>query len=319
MHAPGLIAAALVAVYPNIWLYERELVSEPLALLGVATALWLAYRYRATPNLGFAIALGAVVGVLAMTRSELIAISLLLVVPLILATRTVDWKRRVAWLAAAGLACVVVIAPWAGYNSTRFDRPVPLSAGLGAAMLTGNCPPTFHGKLLGSYEFGCIAFVRGLDPDPSIADGQYRHQALDFMRANKSRVPVVVAARVGRTFGFFRPFQQMHFEAERGTHLWVIRLGFLAYWALLPLAVVGCVVARRRRIPIYPLLAFPITVLLAVVTTIGAVRYRAPAEIPLVLLAALAIDAAITRGQRLRSARHIDNSPEPDLRPSVVA
>jgi 4-amino-4-deoxy-L-arabinose transferase-like glycosyltransferase len=298
----GLLAAGLAAVYPNVWLYEREVLSEPLAMLGVATTIWLAFRFRAKPGAGFAVALGAAVGVMAMTRSELIAISVLLVVPLILSVRSVDWRRRVAWLVAAGVACIVVISPWAIYNASRFEKPVPLSAGLGAAMLTGNCGPTYHGRLLGSFELGCIAFVRDLDPDPSVADGQYREQALDFMNDNRSRVPVVVAARVGRTFGFFRPAQQMHFEAERGTALWVIRLAFVAFWILLPAAVAGAVRARRHRIPLYPLLAFPATVLLAVVTTIGAVRYRAPAEIPLVLLAAFAFDALIARFRRWQGA-----------------
>ena len=47
--------------------------------------------------------------------------------------------------------------------------------------------------------------------------------------------------------------------------------------------------ARRRRIPIYPMLV-PSRVIVSVAITIGAVRYRAPAEILLALLAAFAID-----------------------------
>ncbi|MGH9249137.1 MAG: glycosyl transferase, partial [Acidimicrobiales bacterium] len=70
----------------------------------------------------------------------------------------------------------------------------------------------------------------------------------------------------------------------------VLRAALFAYWGLVPIAVLGGVAARRRQIPIQPLLAFPLMVLLSVALTIGAVRYRAPAEIPLVLLAAFAID-----------------------------
>ena len=75
--------------------------------------------------------------------------------------------------------------------------------------------------------------------------------------------------------------------------MWVFRAGFVAYWMLVPFAVAGAVIARRRRIPIYPLLVFPVVVVLTVLFTIGAVRYRAPAEIPLVILAAVALDASI--------------------------
>jgi 4-amino-4-deoxy-L-arabinose transferase-like glycosyltransferase len=298
----GLIAGALTAAYPYVWLYEREVLAEPLAMLGAATTIWLAYKFRATPRLGPAIALGAAVGIMAMTRSELIGIAVLLIAPLVLSVPHVQFRRRLCWVSAAALACVLVIAPWAVYNSTRFARPVPLSTGLGAAMQTGNCEPTYHGELLGYYELGClIFFVEDINSDYSVADGQYRRTALRFMSENKSRVPIVIAARVGRTFGLYRPLQQMHLETERATDLWVLRLGFVSYWALLPLAIAGAAIARRRRVPIYPLLAFPFLIAVSVLLTIGSVRYRAPAEIPLLILAAVAVDAAWTRWRRHRA------------------
>jgi hypothetical protein len=143
-----------------------------------------------------------------------------------------------------------------------------------------------------------------------VADGQYRSRAIDFMRENSSRVPIVSVARLGRTFNFYRPFQQVFFERERNTDLWVLRLAVICYWALLPPAVAGVVIARRRGIPVYPLLVFPVTVLIATLFTIGAVRYRAPAEIPLVLLAAVGLDAAIERSRRRTAARPVAESPE---------
>lgn len=313
----GVVAAALTACYPFVWLYERELLSEPLAMLGTATTIWLAYRYRDAPSLWLAIALGAVVGAMAMTRSELLAISLLLVVPLILSTRSLQLGRRVGWLAAAGAACVLVIAPWGVYNQTRFERPVPLSTGAGAAMFTGNCPPTYEGRLLGYYELGCIAFVPEVDPDFSVADGQYRRQALEFISNNRRKALVVAAARVGRTFGVLWPNQQASFETERGTGIWVVRAGFVAYWVLLGFAIAGVVLARRRRIVVYPLLAFPLVVLLAVLPTIGSVRYRAPAEISLIILAAVALEATIARLQGRKTVAGKKTEPEPMFRPAA--
>ena len=187
----GLIAAALAAVYPFVWVYEREVLSEPLAMLGTATAIWLAYRFRARPGPGFAIALGAAAGALAMTRSELIAVSVLLVLPLVLSARDVELRRRLVWLVLAGIACVVVIAPWAVYNSTRFEKQVPFSTGLGVAMLTGNCAPVYHGSMIGYANLGCVAFVPHVSSDYSVADGQYRHQALKFIGKHKSQAAIV--------------------------------------------------------------------------------------------------------------------------------
>jgi 4-amino-4-deoxy-L-arabinose transferase-like glycosyltransferase len=297
----GIVAAALAAAYPLVWVYERALLAEPLGMLLTATTIWLAFRFRAKPGLGLAIALGAAVGLMAMTTAELIVIAVLLVAPLIMLVRDVERGRRLAWLAAAAVACALVIAPWAIYNSTRFAKPVPFSTGLGSELLQGNCTATYHGRLLCYYVLGCSLFVPNLSHDYSVADAQDRHVAVDFMKANKSRVPIVAAARLGRTFGVFRPTQQMHLEAgESATPLWVFRLGFLLYWIFLPFAAAGIVIARRRRIPVFPFLAFPLMVAISVLPTVGSVRYGAAAEIALILLAAVGIEGAIAGVQRRR-------------------
>jgi 4-amino-4-deoxy-L-arabinose transferase-like glycosyltransferase len=312
----GLIAAGLAAVYPNVFLYEREVLSEPLVMLGIATMLWLAFTFRASPRLGRAMALGAVAGALAMTASNEIAVAVVLVAPLILSVRTVDARRRIAWLASAAAVCVVFMAPWSIYLSARFDRPVLLTGAVGATMAAGNCTPTYHGPLLGWYKFGCAIVLRPSD-DPITNDDRARTRALDFMRDHKSRVPAVVAARVGRTFSVFRPFQQLQLEFGYPVR-WVARWGLIMYWMLLPLAVAGAVVGRRRGVPIYPLLAFPVVVVLSVLLTIGSVRYRAPAEIPLVLLAAIAIDAAVGAWQRRSALARPPRSVAPESSSAAV-
>jgi len=310
----GLIAAALTAAYANVWLYERDLFAEPLALLGVATLLWLVYRFRAHPGTWGALAIGLCLGVLAMTRSEQVLLGVILVVPLVLGRTAWAWSRRVLWLAVAGAACVVVIAPWAIFNSTRFEEPVPLSTGLGGSMLAGNCPPTYYGENLGYMEPACLLLQRNLSPEPSVADGQMRRRAFAYMSADAGRVPVVMAARIGRTFGVYRPAQQMTFETERGSELWVIQLATVMYWVLLPLAVFGAVLARRRHIPIYPLLVIWVAIIVSVAFTIGAIRYRAPTEIPMVILAAVSFDWLIRAWSRRRSSAQPAKEP---LRPDV--
>ncbi len=290
----GLIAAAIAAFYPFVWLYEREVVSEPFAMLLIAAMIWLVYAFRAAPSFGRALAIGGLLGALLMVESELITVAILLIVPLILARRDVDLRRRVGWLASAAAVCVVIMAPWSVYLSVRFDRVVLLTGSIGGSMAAGNCPQTYHGELLGYYANECV-FGGGKNTagDPIGNDARLRRKAVDFIRAHESRAPVVMAARVARTFGFFRPFQQMRLETERGTKEWVFGAGFFAYWALLPFAVAGVVLARRRKIPVYPLLVFVVVVVLSVFLAIGAVRYRAPFEIPLVMLAAVGLDALI--------------------------
>jgi len=63
------------------------------------------------------------------------------------------------------------------------------------------------------------------------------------------------------------------------------------YAALLPLAAAGVVVLRRRRAPLTPLLAMPVLVTATGMLFWGNPRFRRPAEVALVVLAAVAIEA----------------------------
>jgi 4-amino-4-deoxy-L-arabinose transferase-like glycosyltransferase len=300
----GLIAAALAAVYPNIWLYEHELVSEPLALLGISTLLWCAFRFRARPSVGWAIGLGAVVAVCALTRAELILMSALIVAPTILLARRFTWGRRIGLLAISGAACLAFIGPWFAYNTTRFSEPVPLSAGLGGVLTAGNCDVTFDpsSEYFAYYHFGCAIYSGKVSEEPSLADVQRRQNAMRYISAHKRGFVITATARVGRAFSFYAPFQQVGFEGERGTTTWVISAGLWTYWLLVPFAVYGFVVARRRKVPVYPFVALFGVVVVAVGISIGAVRYRAPFEIALVMLAAAGIDAVLRRLTGRRSA-----------------
>ena len=114
--------------------------------------------------------------------------------------------------------------------------------------------------------------------------------------AHKSRVPLVVLAREGRAWGVFRPIQQIRFEAGRGTRPPVMGLGFAAFWLLSIAAVRGVILLRRRRVPVFPLMAPILTATIGIALTFGSVRYRAPADVSIVLLAAVAIARVLRTG-----------------------
>jgi 4-amino-4-deoxy-L-arabinose transferase-like glycosyltransferase len=288
----GLLAASIAAVYAGFWVFERALLSETLLLLGVAIMVVLAYRFRSGPSARGAAVLGGMCGLLAMIRSEQITVLLLLVLPLIVAATGGDWHRRVSWLALATVTMLVVIAPWTIFNLSRFQHPVLLSNGFGGAAATGNCNITYYGPEIGYGDLRCLPiFAPG---DQSQQDREDTHTAVRYAEGHLSRLPLVLFAREGRTFGFWNPFQQTTVDAQfMGTWVGVTRLGMVSYWLLLVPAGAGIVVLRRRRVAIYPLLAFVATAAIAVAPTIGDVRYRAAAEIPLVLLAAVAIDTVL--------------------------
>jgi 4-amino-4-deoxy-L-arabinose transferase-like glycosyltransferase len=296
----GLVAAAIAAVYPNFFLYERDLLAETLALFLVALALLLAFRFRDQPSLLRAVLLGATCGLLALTRSEQVLLIFLLLVPLLLLAREETWRRRLTWLAISVVAAIAVIAPWTAYNTSRFEHLVFLSHELGPTMVEANCDATYSGSDIGYRSGPCLKLSPsnriGPGEDGSTRDAATRRVAIDYIRAHDGRVPLVVLAREGRAWGLFRPFQQIRFESGRGTRPPVMGVGFAAYWALSIAAVIGVIILRRRHVPVFPLLAPILTAVIGIALTFGSVRYRTPADVSIVLLAAVAISRALQTG-----------------------
>jgi heme A synthase len=140
--------------------------------------------------------------------------------------------------------------------------------------------------------------------DPSERDEAVRREALRYVRENRDRLPVVVAARWGRITGLFHPRQEIAFDqffSQRDR--WVAESTLYSYYVIAALAVGGALVLRGRRVPLLPLVAFPVIVLVSVAITFAQSRYRAPAEAALVVLAAVAVDAAVQRLVARRRAR----------------
>ena len=253
----GLIGAGIGAVYAGLWIYERDLLSETLLLLGIAVTLALAYRFLDSPTPWLAAGLGIMTGLLALTRSEEILGWIFLVVPLILSVRTVDFRRRMRWLAIATASMVIVVAPWTIYNLRRFQHVVILSTNSGSAVAQGNCDQVYYGPYIGSYVFGCVGFVNTNTTDETVASPILFRKGRYVRRASSLPSARLFLAREGRSFGFWNPFQQISIDSRwQVTPLWVNRMGLFTYWLLLVPAVAGVVVLRRRRRGLYPLLVF---------------------------------------------------------------
>jgi predicted RND superfamily exporter protein len=92
------------------------------------------------------------------------------------------------------------------------------------------------------------------------------------------------------------------------------------FYALVALAVVGAIALRRRRVPLIPLLAVVGAVIVTVAVVYGTTRFRAPAEVPLVLLGAVGIDVVVRRlGARVRERRRADAEPPTEAKEANLA
>ena len=320
----GLIAAFLVAAYPNIWLNDGEHMSETLAMLAIAVVLYVSYRLWRRPTVWRACALGGWCGLAALTRTEAFLMLPWLSVMVVGRLPGTARGRRVRLVTATWAIALLVMSPWVAYNLTRFNRPVLLSSGLGVALSAANCDTTYYGRPVhGSYFDGpnwyavertnrtgywantCYSrAVAGLRGDASDVDAALTRKSLSYAGEHLSRVPAVIAARLGRTWGFYRPAQQMgldHFI--EGRELPASWAGLAMYYLLLPMGILGAIVLHRKRVTLSPLVAPVLAVSAGTVVTFGQTRYRAMAEVALVLVSAVAV-AELARAWQSRGRQN---------------
>lgn len=307
--ATGLVAAALAALSPMFFLADATLMSETLFAFLVTLSLLLALRLREQPSIGRALVLGLVLGAAVLTRAEAAVLALLLFAPLLFRRRA-TWAERLAPALLGVLAVAVVVVPWTVRNQTTFHEFVPVSNNLGTALAGANCGPTYSGPSLGSWRstFGagdaaqgqCFTGFNGSQPDfnEARAAARARSQGVTYARDHLGDLPKVAAARLLRTFGLFRPGQQIELEALEGRPLGWERAGTWLDWILFPFAIGGFVVLVRRRADWWPLAAVVISVLVSTLVTYGNQRFRIGAEPVIVITAAVAVTALAGRARR---------------------
>ncbi|MBI2710839.1 MAG: glycosyltransferase family 39 protein [Actinobacteria bacterium] len=300
----GLVAGALAALYPNLWVWDGLLLSESTAGAAVALHVWLVTRYLRAPSWRRLALVGAAGGLAGLARAEL---GLLALVAVPLAWRTVPLavRTRIAWSAAALLGAAVVVAPWSAYNVGRFERPVPLSTGLGLVLVSANCDQTWYGPRLGYWDFGCsVAGTSAARPDTaadtSVLDSRMQRVALEYAADHPGRLPAVEGARLGRMFGLFRPFQGARLQgAVEGGEPWIALAGVWAWWGLAALGLVGAAAVRRAGLPLLPVGAAVAVMVFTALISYGIARFRAPADAAVAVLAGVGIDALLRRHRRV--------------------
>src|SRR5262249_17838070 len=92
--------------------------------------------------------------------------------------------------------------------------------------------------------------------------------------------------------------QKIALDFIEGREIIASRIALAQYYVLAPLAIGGAVILWRRRVTIAPFVALPIIATFAGVIAFGNARYRVPAEIAIVGLSAVAIDAILGALQR---------------------
>lgn len=337
----GLLAAALGAVYPMLWINDGMLTSESMYVALIAWMILAAYRFWDSRSWLDAGVLGLTIGLASLTRPEAWVLVPFAGIPFLFARGSTP-RRRLGLVVTIGLACLITILPWWARNMATFENPTFLATGNGSVLQIANCDQTYSGQMLGYWDIQCaiagrppanaeqrrlqaatdvpgLVYLIAQDPrDESIPDERARSEAIDYIRHHLARAPLVAAARVGRVWGFFRVRQQVDFDVffERRGRLpsWA---GTYMYYALLPISGYALFVMRRRRKPISPMVAIFIMVTFTSAISIGITRYRVGADVALAVLGGVGLDALWRRLRRPEDADDQDDAEESQV-PEVV-
>jgi 4-amino-4-deoxy-L-arabinose transferase-like glycosyltransferase len=320
----GLIAASIGALYPNLWINDFLLQVESLAALLVALVIYAGYRYRAECSRTWVAVLGLLIALTALTRAEALLLYAFVALPLILGA-VKPWRERLAHVALAGVAAIVLLGPWVAWNLSRFEDPTTLSTAPGPVLSTASCDATYDGEQLGYYascfDLEAYAEAEGLTVDE--AQAQLREydesqratvagdRARVYIEDHLGRLPVVMVARVARMWDLYRPGQNVRLnwqlEARGEATSWA---ALVSYYLLLPFAAGGLVTLWRRRLPLSPLLGMALAISVTAAWTFGTTRYRIPADVALVVAAAVGAEALLRRWWPVTEPDPVDDEAE---------
>jgi 4-amino-4-deoxy-L-arabinose transferase-like glycosyltransferase len=292
----GVAAAILAAISPTLWVNDGIVMSESLATQLVAGALLLTYRYARRPTSANAAWLGVVCGLAALTRGELILLVPLLGLPAV-------WRGHRSTSARASRAspyivgaALLVLAPWVAFNLSRFEQPVYVSSNLGGTLCGANNRLTYGGSELGLWDRGGCPLPKTRPADQSELNDFWATASVDYARDHASRLPLVAVARLARITGLYAPGQMVAFEADTGGRpRFASWLAYGVSLLIVPIAVYGYLVLRRRRVFVAPLVIMVGMTLLVALLLHGDVRYRVPADVALLVLGAAGIDGIMVR------------------------
>jgi hypothetical protein len=268
----GEVVVTWVAVlWPGMWIYNGEVLSESVTVMLVAGTLVALYRLRESSTAGRAAVLAFMVALSTLTRPELLVL-VVVFAPFWLPARS--WARRLTMTVAFLGVAAVLIGPWVGRNLHDFSHTEIISANFGSVIVGANCAPTYSGTLLGAWDATCATSLHPPLGDASVVDSYYRSVGEHYARTHVHRVPTVVAARLGRALGVWpAPSEAVSWNATAAGvwPRWSSWLYLITWLLSIPLAAIGAVSLRRRR-----MIGWPLYVLILLYFVVSAVLYADP-------------------------------------------
>ncbi len=285
----GLVAAGIAAVYTYFVYYGAALMTESFFMVAALITLEFAYRLVEKPSAGRAVALGLSLGLAVLLRQ-----AILMFVPVLLAWLWWEGRRRLHWRHYVIPLAVVamLIAPWTLRNYRVYGHFLLLNANAGYAFYSSNNPALGTHWSAENAVAPVPADLQGLTE--AEMDRALMGRGIAFVLADPERYFLLTLNRLGEYFKFWpSPDSSLISNLQRP----------LSFGLLLPLALCGLYLGRRRlRAWALPLLFFATTAASYVLSWPTA-RYRVPTDACLMPLAALTLIELYSRFTRWRSGQ----------------
>jgi 4-amino-4-deoxy-L-arabinose transferase-like glycosyltransferase len=304
--AVGLLAALLVALSPFLIAVDGSLMAETLYLPLVLLALLLAQHARTRPSFGVWCALGAVIGLAALTRGDALFLIAVAAIPAAFLTQAPARQLVPRLLLGLG-AMAIVLAPWIVRNAIEVDDPTISTISANGVLAGSNCDRTYDGPAIGYWRYDCMRTALGYTMTEAEYSAWLRRRGINYALDHADRWPAVAAARVGRVWGVWDPRDQTRREAMETRNLTWQRIAWPISLATLAVGLLGFRVLAKQHRPIAMLVAPAVMATLVALATYGNPRFRTAAEPALLIGVAAAIRAGI---HRLRGVSSLDR-PHP--------
>jgi dolichyl-phosphate-mannose-protein mannosyltransferase len=291
----GVLAAVIVAIYPNVWQFDVRLYSESIAtpltagvLLAVLTAAALTWRR--------VVVVGVLLGVLILVRPS----SIMLIAPIAVCWWALGGAKQGTLRFAATLAvAALVVAPWSIRNATLDGPWVPISVQSAAGYGVFNEDSANDSNLPWAWRPVPSRDVQ-LFKVPRTDGDLYKElnsRMWDYIKDHPSSVPEAFFYNgISRLWDLRPPSQVLDETKFEGRTRAVTGVGLVMYWVLAGLALAGLVLLWLRRSRTLVIACAALALAAAVIyTTDAGTRYRAPLEPLIVVLATSTVAPFVSR------------------------
>lgn len=275
--AAAFLGALILCFYGTITFYEGQLLMMWLGTVLNACAILLLLRAGQRDGIALFVASGAVLGLSALARANVLAFVPVVVVWIVVVIR----QRWLAKSAAFVVTVMVMLLPATIHNYVTSRDFVLVTSNAGLNFYIGNSkiatgyfyPPTEMDFVVDGTTRTLVERRLGRNLSPSEVSNYWFREAFKEIRENPQREIKILLRKFGMFFNAFEVPQIENYDAERQKYS-MLRVLFVNFWALGALGLFGILLCLRDWRRYFLISGFVFAYALTIVLFFVTARYR---------------------------------------------